>query len=526
MKKIALFSLVCCTGFITNGFAGTCGPITVTFDSAFEHSSSENWLTKTINQQHYDDNEFLYENADEYKNTKYGYKNSNGQNSGDGHAWECDSYGSSSCRPGDITTLMPANHYFQGKLVTTPKKYQCKSGDDRWVEYIDPKEMCQTNQWGDIEVGKSLDRLVSTAECSGMKFSTEEKSLVTKWRVSCISQNYVICTAAECVDNYTAVDGRCVAGSQCVYNGVPYSASNNPVDANLNCSSMSDNDLKTGAVCQAHCLEKIDGSSEIVYSIKQCPQNLPRGVGFSNSVKNQYKNGNVLGYKKCLERQNVINNKCDKYKNNPEALACCKYEGANWNDSTNKCDCDENKKWSYDAANKVGMCIESNNNETCWYRYSARFQCPDGKWYKVNETIDVTSFVGLNGCNNFGAWLQTQPQTKKQIQDKFCNGAYGVITPEGPSQAEISNATGRLDSLFKSAETNADVWKDAEGKFNTARLASDLTAGVVLGTVGGVVSGVVITKTQKEKGFDALHCTVGGQKMADWGDVFQVTFRR
>ncbi len=43
-----------------------------------------------------------------------------------------------------------------------------------------------------------------------------------------------------------------------------------------------------------------------------------------------------------------------------------------------------------------------------------------------------------------------------------------------------------------------------------ARLASDLTAGVVLGTVGGVVSGVVIKKKQVEKGFDALHCTVGG----------------
>ena len=38
----------------------------------------------------------------------------------------------------------------------------------------------------------------------------------------------------------------------------------------------------------------------------------------------------------------------------------------------------------------------------------------------------------------------------------------------------------------------------------------------------GVVSGVVIKKKQVEKGFDALHCAVGGQTIADWGDEFIV----
>ena len=71
-----------------------------------------------------------------------------------------------------------------------------------------------------------------------------------------------------------------------------------------------------------------------------------------------------------------------------------------------------------------------------------------------------------------------------------------------------------------------DFKKDADGNFNTARLASDLTAGVVLGTVGGVVSGVVIKKKQVEKGFEALHCTVGGQKIADWGDTFEVGLQK
>ncbi len=97
---------------------------------------------------------------------------------------------------------------------------------------------------------------------------------------------------------------------------------------------------------------------------------------------------------------------------------------------------------------------------------------------------------------------------------------YSYSNDKSSARAKISSFIKDVDNSKKSA------WKTAEGKFNTARLASDLTAGVVLGTVGGVVSGVVIKKKQVEKGFDALHCTVGGQPIADWGDTFNVGLRR
>ena len=95
----------------------------------------------------------------------------------------------------------------------------------------------------------------------------------------------------------------------------------------------------------------------------------------------------------------------------------------------------------------------------------------------------------------------------------------------GPSQTEVTNATNSMNTFFNSVNTNRSVWKTVDGKFNTARLASDLTAGVVLGTAGGIISGVVIKKKQVEKGFEALHCTVGGQKVADWGDEFTIELR-
>lgn len=65
-------------------------------------------------------------------------------------------------------------------------------------------------------------------------------------------------------------------------------------------------------------------------------------------------------------------------------------------------------------------------------------------------------------------------------------------------------------------------WRNSEGKFNTARLASDSIAGVVLGTVGGIVTSKVVKKNQLKKGFEDLSCNVGGQKIADYGDMFSV----
>ena len=91
---------------------------------------------------------------------------------------------------------------------------------------------------------------------------------------------------------------------------------------------------------------------------------------------------------------------------------------------------------------------------------------------------------------------------------------------------ELNNAKTKLSEFFAATDSSKSGLKTADGKFNTVRLASDISAGVVLGTVGGVVSGVVIKKKQVEKGFEALHCTVGGQKIADWGDTFEVGLQK
>jgi len=112
----------------------------------------------------------------------------------------------------------------------------------------------------------------------------------------------------------------------------------------------------------------------------------------------------------------------------------------------------------------------------------------------------------------------------RQECEKEFNEHFATECPEDKTvvNASLDNAVNDMNVFFG----KKTVWRTEDGKFNTLRLASDATAGVVLGTVGGLVSAKVIKKKQLEKGYDVLNCTIGGQKMADWGDVFNVDLRR
>ncbi len=88
------------------------------------------------------------------------------------------------------------------------------------------------------------------------------------------------------------------------------------------------------------------------------------------------------------------------------------------------------------------------------------------------------------------------------------------------SKSKISTAVEKLDEISEKFEDS--VWKTAEGKFNTSRLISDSFAGVVLGTAGGLITSKVVKKNQVENGFEDIECSIGGQKVADWGDQFRV----
>jgi hypothetical protein len=242
---------------------------------------------------------------------------------------------------------------------------------------------------------------------------------------------------------------------------------------------------------------------------------------------------------------------CDERYTEPEAVQCCelKDKGLNvdWNEELKKCECvGEDAGKILDLENE--QCVDEQQSDdgqgewrNCVYEFKASAHC-SGKiveMYKkepflVPVTKQDAEKIGAKKCEDFkksaDAFKDLNNKYKQEFDElvkKWC----AKVTVSGDNgnnnnDAEIQAAKQSLDAFMTTALNNRNVWKNKDGQFNTSRLASDLTAGVVLGTVGGIVSANVIKKKQIEKGFDALHCTVGGQKVADWGDQFNVGFRR
>ena len=258
-------------------------------------------------------------------------------------------------------------------------------------------------------------------------------------------------------------------------------------------------------------------------------------------VRNHGKNvAAFIGDEMCVCKKSgapVIPETCEtKYAGYPRAIDCCNAELAGKNvkwigdKAAGYCKCnDENKIW--DEATK--QCIEKDNNAEieCWYTLNVAIQCKNGNYFNKNVLVKLAeSKVKQESCELLKKDMQNlerlvtvssgEIKSYSNLIKSVCGDNSTSILPY--SEADLKAARETLKSFFANANENASVWKTEAGNFNGARLASDLTAGVVLGTVGGVVSSKVIKKKQIEKGFEVLHCTIGGQTAADWGDTFTV----
>ena len=108
-----------------------------------------------------------------------------------------------------------------------------------------------------------------------------------------------------------------------------------------------------------------------------------------------------------------------------------------------------------------------------------------------------------------------------ELKDGKCvKGAALVSSEQKDSRAKITSVYKKLNAM--SGDFKVSVWKNADGNFNTARLASDSIAAVVLGTTGALVTSNIVKKNQVSGGFEDINCQVGGQTVAGWGDQFSV----
>ncbi len=248
--------------------------------------------------------------------------------------------------------------------------------------------------------------------------------------------------------------------------------------------------------------------------------------------------------KQCKKTAATIQAEQERAATEQEKSKICTQSGGEW--KNNACVCDANKNLTLgtdgtcDCTNgserdATGNCVKTETTlayERCvavggdvayWVDNQCRCRDVDMEWthdrcvIKANKApceaaSDARWISGECICNDRDYEFDGGKCVKKAATILREN----QTTTSGRVSQLVSELRGMQDQL------KVTVWRDEEGKFNTARLASDSIAAVVLGTTGGLVTSHVVKKNQIKKGFEDIQCTVGGQTVAGWGDEFSV----
>ncbi|MBQ8255502.1 MAG: carboxypeptidase-like regulatory domain-containing protein [Alphaproteobacteria bacterium] len=189
-------------------------------------------------------------------------------------------------------------------------------------------------------------------------------------------------------------------------------------------------------------------------------------------------------------------------------------------DATNASGSFDNGKLSLDRANYVHKLVPANLQSMVKPRGGGDVTAlaNDGRGTANAKERSVHVFIG--SCPIVQPVVQGNTETQVTVN---VNVSQNVVTEEqlrAESRVKIIAAGKVLNSISEQFKTS--VWKNKEGGFNTARLASDSIAGVVLGTAGGLITSNIIKKNQIKGGFEDIKCTIGGQVVSEFGDDFQV----
>ncbi len=214
-----------------------------------------------------------------------------------------------------------------------------------------------------------------------------------------------------------------------------------------------------------------------------------------------------------------------------------------------KCECNSGYKWKNESSKREG-CEPTDStlvSQACnaaatkgqaqWHPYPSPGQCicnESGYVLDVNAgeckpTVERAACDVLTQQNK-ARWNTAQKacvcsQTGYEFDGNSC-----VETAEGAAARkanELATAKAKIENVHSKLKKTQDgfkvsAWKNEDGNFNTARLASDSIAGVVVGTAGGLLTSKIVKKNQVEDGFEDIQCTIGGQTVAGWGDEFSV----
>ena len=440
-----------------------------------------------------DDDEFLYDNQYQFDLTKAGYENTNHKNSGAGRGYECDQYSTGGCSRDDVLTL-PAGHIFKGQKVATKTKYQCLAGygfNDHWSVVDDGK--CHTKQWGDISVGKRVDKILSKVDCSG--YSLTDDSGV-QFHGICREGPMFICKAITCVEGLVAnKDGKCVKAAQTTQ---PTPAPNpNPAPAPnpTPAPTPSCRDGRTTTNGKACCDTGNLGTYNQASDTCTCKSNLDFVIE------------NGRGY--CRAKPNAPTYTC------PAAQL-------QWAANL-RISCGSNTEIESQIAMIESYCKGTGVSETAFNEYISQLMTLSAQLCNATPNAEQQLCDKIADAHMVGDECKCDDSAKElnRAQQRCVDNAATIASREqATSKANIESIAGKINTLKSGLSTS--VWKNKDGNFNTSRLVSDSVAGVVLGTAGGLITSNVIKKNQIKGGFEDISCTVRGQVVAGYGDEFQV----
>ncbi len=462
---------------------------------------------------------------------------------------------------------MPSGHVYHGNPVNRKVTYVCiTSGDDRWEEYVPEVPKCSTivQSAGPVvlSANEEFNMDLTNEMCAdALRRANGDATAVDRirqmdnqgstFRLFCDANAHLQCRLKACAGNYTVSGNRCVQGggsSKCdilldgrsivLNSGQEHNENIDAHQCRRARSSLSANTNVAGGGAY---------DDNAVYHLYCTPPQVCKKVGCKSGYRDQ--NGTCVkgggGGKTCREQRAGMS---------VEAIACCDTgSAATWDSPIRgKCNCKDSNT-HFEIVNGRGQCVANGSN-----------QCPpdarpsaDNTTCICNDptkTFDINTRQCVSMAVNCPQHMAVNPSTNQcecveQYQRKegntcVCtvpnatNDANGVckcnekdyVVKDGQcvyDESILIRIRGEIIATFNQLNSHIggleqSVWKDAEGNFNTARLASDSIAGVVLGTAGGLITAKVVKKNQLKQGFEDIKCSIGGQTVASYGDDFTV----
>ncbi|MBQ6027791.1 MAG: hypothetical protein IJL21_04555 [Alphaproteobacteria bacterium] len=462
-------------------------------------------------------NDYLWLSVQEHDNVKSGRQQGSAAVCGKGHGTK------DYCTDGQRIEMKPG-HVWRGTPINKTVIYVCTtSGDDRWEIYVPEEKKCSTM----VQSGKPLS--LSAGETFNMDLTREMCADALKradgdagayaraskldlrggtFQLYCDSNVHLQCKLKACEGNYVVSGEKCVErnpGPTPNPNKDTCSATIKGQTVVLNRGAESSIDL-TAAECSAAVKVAHGGGlmdQNGIYHFFCGPT--CKKVGCKQGYEND-ENGMCVkkgGDKKtCRERRAGMS---------IEAIACCD-TGADavWDSPIKgKCNCKDSNT-HFEIVGGRGQCVANITPPPVIIPPVIPQPCSDPDNMDSNCKCIVAGTVERGGkcvCRD----------DNQEIKNGKCEWtAKYVAGLESDLDSKFNGLTATIGGFEK------NVWRDENGEFNTARLASDSIAGVVLGTVGGIVTANLVKKAQVKQGFEDIGCYIGGQSVAGFGDEFNV----